>query len=344
MDEQPTDKNSTDISDQAVTPHQPVEQAPADALSQEPDLPIETEQPDDKSSDKAARKAAKAKQPSRIKKAFKAVNVYLLLFVLLVLIAGAFAVVNYLNSKKVVAPEPNIANQTLTQESLDELARTDVSVGADNQTFTVKGNADIAGQTLVRGGLSVAGTMQAAGALTAPDLTVSGRTNLRETQAQSLRVANSITIQGDTSLQKLNVSGSSSFQGSMTAAKITTSDLVLSGNATLAIPNHISFAGPSPNRTINPALGSGGSASVNGTDAAGSVNLNTGNNPGSGCLVKISFNRAYTKTPRVTITPVGVAAGRLNFYVQRDLNSFDICSANTPSANARLSFDYFITN
>lgn len=323
------------------------EQAPADALSRDPDdlASDSTAVAIDEIAAAGMKSAVKAKKQSKFKKLLKAINIYLLLFILLLIVAGAFAVVNYLNSRKAEPVAPSIANQTLTQDSLDKLAKSDVSVGASNQTFTVKGNADIAGQTLLRGNLNVAGTMQSAGALTAPSLTVAGKTNLRETQVQSLQSAGSITVRGDATIQKLSVTGSSSFKGAVTAGRITTSDLVLSGNATLTIPNHISFAGPSPGRSVSQGVvGGGGSASVDGTDAAGTVNISTGGGPSSGCMVRVSFNKSYPKTPRVVVTPVGANGGRLNFYVTRDNSGFDICSTNAPAGHSQFSFDYFVTN
>lgn len=334
------DNDENKLSDDQINNN---DQAPADALSQEPDaLAADAAVDDIAASDKPQ---IVSKKPSKLKAFFKKINLYLLLFILLLLIASVFAVVNYLKSRDVTPVAPNIASQTLTQESLEELAQSDVSVGASNRTFTVKGNADIEGQTLIRGNLNVAGTMQSAGALTVPSLTVGGQSNLRDTQIQSLQVAQSITVRGDSNVQRLNVSGTSSFNGAITANQISTSNLILSGNATLTIPNHISFAGPNPTRTINHSIiGNGGSASVGGSDAAGSVDINTGTNPKSGCMLRVNFNRSYSKTPRVIISPVGAAAGRLNFYSQRSTTGFDICSTNPPSGGSHFSFDYLVTN
>lgn len=319
-----------------------LETAPADALSRTPEeleqeaqqVQAETPQPE---------KPAE-KKVSPIKRFFRKVNVYFLGFILLVIVAVIISVVNYLNSKKVPTP-PSIATQELTEDSLKQLANTDVSVGDTSQTLTIQGNAIIAGQTLMRGNLNVAGNFQTGGSIQGPSLTISGSSNLGDTQINSLQVAGNTAIQGSTTMRDLNVAGASTFGGAMTASQITVTRLILSGNAVLEVPNHISFTGPSPGRTINSgALGAGGSASIDGSDTAGTVNINTGNNPTAGCFVQINFNQRFNNQPHVIISPVGAAAGRTEYYVERSNASFSICAASPAPANQAFAFDYFITN
>ena len=319
--------------------------APADALSKTPD---ELEE------EKAALAAADAdlsgldeeladKKLSPLKRFFKKVNVYLLIFILLLVVAGAVALVSFLNSQK--APdEATIESQSLTTEALKNLANTDASVGSTAQTLTIQGSAVINGQTLARGNLNVAGNIQTGGSMQTPSLTVSGSTNLNDTQINGLQVAGNTAIQGTTTLRDLNVSGTASFSGAVTASQITVTRLILSGNASLEVPNHISFTGSTPSRTTNGAvLGNGGSANVSGSDTAGTINVNTGNNPTAGCFMTVRFNQAFTRQPHVTATPIGSAAGQLQFYVERNTTTFSVCSANPPAANQAFAIDYFIT-
>jgi len=319
--------------------------APADALSMTPD---ELEE------DKAAQAAADTdlsgldepveKKISPIKKFFRKVNVYLLIFILLVIVAGAIAAVNFLNSQKTPV-EAEINNQSLSQDALKQLANTDASVGSSSQTLTIQGNAIISGQTLTRGNLNVAGNIQAGGTIQGPTLTISGSTNLGDTQINSLQVATDTAIQGKTTMRDLTVSGASTFSGAMTASQVTVTRLILSGNATLEVPNHIGFTGPSPSRTVNSGvIGNGGSASINGSDTSGTVNVNSGNNPSSGCYIRINFQQRFTNQPRVIITPVGEGAGQTQHYVERDNTGFSICSASAPPANKSFAFDYFVAN
>lgn len=284
------------------------------------------------------------KKINPLKKFFKRFNVYLLLFLLIVVIAGVVSIVGFLNGKK-QPKAPTIGNQTLTQNDLKQLANSDATVGDTGQTLTVQGNSVFTGQVLIRSNLNVAGTIQLGSELSVPSLTVSGKTNLADTQINSLEVATGSTFQGEVTLQNgLNVAGAASFTGPITASQITVTRLTMSGTSSLTLPNHLVFTGASPSRTINAGvLGAGGSASINGNDNAGTININSGNNPIAGCFVILTFNRAFTSTPHVTVTPIGAAAGQLQWYVNRSTTSFSVCTLNAAPSNQAFGFDYFIT-
>jgi cytoskeletal protein CcmA (bactofilin family) len=218
-------------------------------------------------------------------------------------------------------------------------------VGDASQTLTIQGNAVIAGQTLMRGNLNVAGNLQTGGKIQAPSLTISGTSNLNDTQVNKLQVKGDLAVEGSTTLSDLSASGGASFGGSVKAPQLTVSKLILGGNASLEVPNHIRFPGPTPSRSINSSvLGSGGSASINGSDTSGTVNINTGNNPVAGCFARITFRQAFTNRPHVIISPVGNAAGKTQYYVDRDTTSFSICTAVAAPNNKTFAFDYFVTN
>jgi len=335
-----TDKN-TPSADESK-PQDQSSQAPADALSRTPD-DLDQEQSAQAATTTASTDDPNAKKLSPIKKFFRKVNLYFLIFILLVVVAAAVTVVNYLNSTK-PAPTVDIATQGLTEEALKQLNNSDATVGGASQTLTIQGNTIIGGQTLMRGNLNVAGNFQSGGSIQGPSLTISGASNLGEAQINSLQVATNTAVQGSTTLRDLNVSGTSSFSGAMTASQITTSKLVMSGNAILQIPNHISFTGPSPSRTINAGvLGNGGSASVNGSDTNGTININTGNNPSAGCFARINFQQAFPGQPHVIISPIGAAAGQTQYYVDRNNSGFSVCTNNAAPANQVFGFSYFVT-
>jgi hypothetical protein len=335
------DKNNTPPTADNQPKDEP--QAPADALSRTPE-DLENEQVEQAAAATSAGSTVPTeKKVSPIKRFFRKANLYFVAFLLLTVISGAVAVVNYLNSQK-TAPEPSIAAQDLSQSALKDLANTDASVGSASQTLTIQGNAIISGQTLMRGNLNVAGNFQSGGSIQGPSLTISGATNLGSTQINSLQVATNTAVQGSTTLRDLNVAGAASFGGALTASQITVTRLVLSGNAVLQVPNHISFAGPSPSRSINPGpLGSGGSASVNGSDTTGTINVNTGGGTSAGCFARISFNQKFTSQPHVLVSPVGAAAGQTQYYVDRDASGFSICASSPAPANQVFAFDYFVT-
>ncbi len=320
--------------------------APADALSRTPDE-LEEDQAAKASADDVDKSEANKpaeKKLSPMKRVYRRVNVYALAFVLLTVVGGAIVIVNYLNSQK--PPQtPSIASQALTEDALKQLANTDTQVGKTSQTLTIQGNAVIEGQTLARGNLNIARNLQTGGSIQGPSLTISGKSNLGETQINSLQVAQNTAIQGDTTLRNLNVAGTSTFGGAMTASQITVTKLILSGSGTLQLPNHLSFSGASPGRSLigSGILGSGGSVSINGSDTSGSINIRTGNNPqGSGCIVRIDFRQHFSGQPRVIISPINSAAGAMRYYVERTKENFKICTNNTPIANKNLAFDYFV--
>lgn len=349
--EENSDKATEDQADPATGPEtsadKPAEaqqDSPADALSRTPeDLAIDQQITQaEKSSEEVDQPAAK--KPSKIKALLKKINLYFLLFLMVVAIGAIITVVNYLNSQKDPIA-PTIADQKLDQKTLEQLANSDTSVGSKSQTLTIQGNAIIDGQTLSRGNLNVAGNFQSGGSIQGPAITVSGAANFGDTQINTLQVASNMAIQGNTTLRDLSVSGGATFSGAMTASQITVTKLIMSGNATLEIPNHISFTGPSPSRTINNSvLGGGGSASVSGSDTAGTVNINTGNGPQTGCFIKINFNQSFAKQPRVIISPVGYGAGKTEYYVDRNQGGFSICTSSPAPANQSFGFDYFVTN
>jgi cytoskeletal protein CcmA (bactofilin family) len=326
-------------------PSEEERQAPTDALSRTPeDLEEEADKASNEIDAASSAEEANAKKLSPIKRILRKVNVYLLIFILLVVVGGAIALVNYLNSQK--APVvPDVASQQLSADALKQLANTDATVGNSSQTLTIQGNAIITGQTLARGNLNIAGNLQTGGSIQAPSLTISGTSNLGAAQINSLQIASTLAVQGSTTLADINVAGTSSFSGAMTASQITVTRLILSGNASLTIPNHIAFTGPSPTRTVNSAvLGNGGTMSVNGSDTSGTININTGSSTVAGCFAKITFQQAYTNQPHVIVSPIGSAAGQTQYYVDRNTTGFSICTANAAPPNQTFGFDFFVTN
>lgn len=316
-------------------------QAPADALSRTPEE-LEEEKVQAAKNSETTLEDPSVKKLSPLKKFFRKVNIYFLLFLLVLVVAGVITAVNYLNSQK-VEPEPEIASQKLTEETLKQLANTDATVGNTSQTLTIQGNATIAGQTLARGNLNVAGNFQTGGSIQGPNLTISGTSNLGTAQINSLQVAQDTAIQGNTTMRDLSVSGSATFSGPVTVSQLSVTRLILSGNAVLSVPNHISFTGPSPSRSITASvLGSGGTVSISGSDTSGTINISTGNNPTAGCFARITFQQAFTSQPRVIVSPVGAGAGQSQYYVDRNNAGFSICTAAPAPANQVFGFDYFV--
>lgn len=333
------DKNTTP-STEGEHANEP-QQAPADALSRTPE---DLEQEEAEQATHTIDNAPTEKKVSPLWRFLRRINVYFLMFLLILVVAGVVTGVQYLNSQKPTSePEPTIASQKLTEDALKQLANRDASVGSASQTLTIQGNAIIEGQTLMRGNLNVAGNFQAGGSIQGPRLTISGESNLGSTQANTLQVATNATVQGNTTLRDLSVAGTASFNGTVSAPQLTVSQLIISGTGTLRAPR-ISFAGGTPGRSINPtALGAGGTASVSGSDTTGTVNINTGGGPAAGCMVQLTFTQRFAGEPRVLISPVGAGAGLTQYYVTRDSGGFSICASSPPPAGQAFAFDYFVT-
>lgn len=272
---------------------------------------------------------------------FGRLNIYLLLFILVLVIAATVLIVAYISSKH-NSKAANISSQTLSQSTLDQLANSDVNVGSSSQVLNVKSSAVFAGKVLVRQDLEVAGNLQISGTLALNDITVAGTAQLGQAQVnKNLSVAGNTGIQGAVTIAKsLQVSGSGSFSGPLSAPQVTTSSLQLNGD--LALTHHITAGGATPSRTNGGALGSGGTSSVSGSDTGGSVAITTGGSPAAGCFITVNFTSKYNATPHVLVTPVGSAAGGMSYYINRSATSFSICDASAPPAGSSFGFDYFV--
>jgi cytoskeletal protein CcmA (bactofilin family) len=267
-------------------------------------------------------------------------NIYTLLFLLLVLVAASVIILTSRNSNQ----NPSGNNQhvaSLTDSEIANLKGTTTVVGTAKQTLDVQSNAVFEGPVLARSNLDVAGNIKVGGSLTLPSLKVSGATTLAGLQVgNSLNVAGSADIQGQLTLHKgLSVTGSTSF-GNLSAGTLSVTNLQLSGD--ISINRHIVTNGTSPAKSSGTALGSGGTASVNGNDTAGTVNVNTGSSPNAGLFISVTFAHAFARTPHVIITPIGSAAGSIQYYVNRSTTGFSIGTSSAPPAGKSFAFDYFV--
>jgi cytoskeletal protein CcmA (bactofilin family) len=270
-------------------------------------------------------------------------NIYLILFVLVLIIAVAVTLIAY-NDSKQGSVTANLSSKGLSASTLAQLANTDTTVGSSNQTLNVESSAIFAGQVLVRQDLDVAGNLDLGGTLSLNDIAISGTTQLAETQInKDLSVAGNTNLQGAVNIAKsLQVNGSGTYSGNLSAPQVTTSSLQLNGD--LVLTHHITTGGATPSRTDGSALGNGGTSSISGSDTGGSVAINTGDTPSAGCFININFTSKYNSTPHVLVTPVGSSAGGLSYYINRSATSFSICDATSPPANSSFGFDYFVVD
>lgn len=260
-------------------------------------------------------------------------NLYLVVFLLIVAaaIAATVLVLTWNNNKN-----PKNKSSSLTSDQLGQLSGNTTIVGDAKQTLDIQGNTVLEGQLLVRKDVNIAGSIKVGGGLSLSSATIGNQLEING----DLSVAGDTTFSGSVNVKKnLSVTGSGSF-GSLSASQLTISSLQLNGD--IKINRHITLGGSLPSKTNGSALGSGGTASVNGTDTAGTITINTGGSPPAGCFVTITFSHAFASTPHVVISPSNSSAAGLNYYSTRTSSNFKVCTTNTPSASKTYAFDYIV--
>jgi cytoskeletal protein CcmA (bactofilin family) len=278
-----------------------------------------------------------------LKHLFGKLNLYILCFGLILCVSIFVAVIAYIDNKG-SSTSTNISSNSLSASTLAQLANTNATVGSTGQLLNVESSAVFAGQVLARQDLDVAGNLNVGGTLGLNNLSVAGTSQFGQAQInKTLSVAGDSNLQGQVTINNaLQVSGAGNFSGALSTPQLTTTNLQLNGD--LDLTHHISAGGTSPTKLNGNALGSGGTASISGSDTAGSIAINTGGSPAAGCFVTINFNAKFNTTPHVLVTPIGSAAGGLAYYVDRSSTDLSICDNTNPPANASFGFDYFVVD
>jgi cytoskeletal protein CcmA (bactofilin family) len=288
----------------------------------------------------ASPEKVKEKKRPIVQRLLARLNIYLLLFILIVVLAVGLVLVGIQKGKK-AATVATISNQQLSQDELNKLKGTDSVVGDAKQTLNIESNAVFAGKVLFKDSIDVAGTIKVGGALNLPGITVSGTSNFDQIFANKLSIAGDTNINGQLNVQKgLTVTGGASFGGPISAPQLTVQSLQL--NSDLQINKHLDAGGPTPSKADGGGLGGGGTTSISGTDTAGTVAINFGSGASStGCYITVNFTSKYPSTPHVVIAATSGAAAQLNYYASRTNTSFQICSAGG-SASGNATFDYIV--
>lgn len=265
-------------------------------------------------------------------------NIYLLMFILVIVLSAGLIFVGIQRDKK--AATPNTTDTTpLTQETIDQLKGSETKIGDPKQTLSIESNAIFSGKVLVRDSLDVAGTIKVGGALSLPGISVAGNSTFDQIQANDIAIAGNAAIQGQLTVQQtLTVSGGATFGGPISAPQLSIENFQLNGD--IQLNRHIDAGGGTPGKTDGGALGSGGTSSVGGTDTAGTITINTGSNTGPGCLITVTFAQKFNSVPHVVVSPVGIGGAQLQYYVTRNTSSFTLCTANAAPVGSNFSFDY----
>lgn len=303
-----------------------------------------TATPDGKGSD-APKAKGKAGIGNKLSGLASGLNVYLLGFILLVVVALIIAYIAINTGSKQQQQLETIETEELTQEAIDNLTSNEATVGDPKQLLTVESNAVFNGKVLVRDGLDVAGPIKVGGELNLPGITVSGTSQFDQVQVNSLSIAGDTSVQGLLSVENnLSVAGSASFGGTVSAPSIVLDAIQLNGD--LTFNRHIDAGGGTPGVSRGAGVGGSGSVTISGTDTAGTVTINVGSGAGAGTLAAVSFAAGYTGNPHVVITPVaGVGSASVTsgtFYLSSRSSSGFTIASTTPVSAGSISFDYIV--
>ncbi|MFZ1324321.1 MAG: tail fiber domain-containing protein, partial [Candidatus Saccharimonadales bacterium] len=112
----------------------------------------------------------------------------------------------------------------------------------------------------------------------------------------------------------------------------------------IRVGGKIITAGNRPAVLAASAVANNAAVSVNGTDVAGSIALQTGNITPGDMTIKITFNAPYASgTPIATLSPVGsLSAGTGAYIVSINANEMVIGFINPPANNQAYTFNYHI--
>ncbi|HET7320135.1 MAG TPA: hypothetical protein VFI84_00945 [Candidatus Saccharimonadales bacterium] len=248
---------------------------------------------------------------------------------------------------------------TLSQGSLDKLGLNRSAVGDLGVLLTVGPDAKFNGKLTVGKDVSIGGHLELNNTFTASDAnlaqleagntsiqklnvngdTTSGSLNLR----QDLLVTGTSRLQGPTVMSQLltvnnnvNISGSVAVGGVLSVNSFHASSMVIDSSFTIG--GHFITRGSAPGVSRGSALGSNGSVSISGNDAAGTVAANAGVGATTGSIACVSFVNAYSTIPHVVVS----ASAPLNVYVGRTAGGFCIYAGNAMGAGNGYAFDYIV--
>ncbi|HET8709356.1 MAG TPA: hypothetical protein VFL85_03685 [Candidatus Saccharimonadales bacterium] len=246
---------------------------------------------------------------------------------------------------------------TVNQAALDKLGVNRNPVGDQGIQLTVNPNAKFNGNVQIGGDVTIGGqfflnkplsansatfTTLKAGKTAVSDLNING-----DATASNLNVRKDMTLVGTARLQGpvtmsslltaagINVTGNLAVGGVLSVNSFHASMLTVDGNMTVG--GHIITRGSAPGVSRGGAVGSSGTVSISGNDAAGTVAVNAGVGASSGTVACVSFRHNYSNTPHVVITP----SAPLNAYTSRNAAGFCI-GVGTAMSPGGYYFDYII--
>lgn len=280
--------------------------------------------------------------------------------VVVVILVINVGVIAFLMRKTDTGGNTNRSEVTLSSETLDQLGVSKNPVGTRGTELVVGPNARFNSKVTIGGDITIAGRLSLNNKFTTSDAAIA-KLEAGNTSFQQLNVNGDGTVTNMNVRQALAVAGTTRLQGPVTASQLVTinNSLNVAGNlaiggvlsaksfqasnltsdTTLTIGGHIISKGAPPSVSPGGALGSSGTVSISGSDAAGTVAANVGVGASSGIVASVTFRIPYGATPRVVVTPVG--SGPRNVYVNRSATGFSI-GVGDPMPPGGWAFDYHV--
>jgi hypothetical protein len=315
---------------------------------------------DDSTAEVDPNAAPKKPQAKGIKKILGKLNIYLLLFILILVVAGAaFAVTYFMNKRE---QEIRLTTTELTEATLEELKTSDAIVGDPKQILTIESNAVITGKVVMRDTLDIAGALKIGGPLSLPSIRAAGEGNFGSLATNDFQAAGNTAIGGILDVvgavsmgNNLQVSGNINAGGRLDVGGQATIGGNLNVNGTISAQginfdtisiSRINITGGQPGISVGGAAGGGGTASISGSDTAGTATINTGGGTGTGILATITFTGAFSSNnPHPVLTPNGPGCANIGYYVTNiSATQFSIATATNPPAGATCRFNYIVIN
>jgi len=147
-----------------------------------------------------------------------------------------------------------------------------------------------------------------------------------------------LNVSGLTTINNLEVNGSANIHGQLNVESIVI-------NQTLTVKGHIITDGTPPTIQVDETTaGSGATATIDGTDTAGSIVLVTGaSGLNAGNLMNVMFNSPYSKVPRIVISGQNENTTGIQIYpYDKTQNNFRIRTPNVLTPSSEYRVDYLI--
>lgn len=231
----------------------------------------------------------------------------------------------------------------LSPATLNSLGLNKTPVGNLGAELVVGPNSKFKGDVTVSKNINIGGQLNLNSKLTAGDASLAklsaGDTSVNaitingDASATNLTLRKDLTVVGTTRLQgpvtlsqlltvnnNVNIAGSLAVGGTLTVRSFQASSLT--SDTTLTIGGHIIARGTAPSISAAGGVGPTGTVSISGSDAAGTIAVNTGVGAPGGIVANVTFHQAYAQTPHVVLGAIGGGIG--NVYVNRSATGFSV--------------------